>query len=196
MNKCKECGGDTKNLSFCSRSCSSKFNNRNPDRRHKKDTIKREDVEFAASKTKSMLSASKYLNIKFTSFKRYAEKYGLYKPNQAGVGISRNTLIPLNDIIFNNKYPNYSTLSLKVRLIKEGILQNTCNSCGITKWMNKNISLELHHKDGNNKNHNLVNLEILCPNCHSQTDTYKNRNRSSKKIITCSCGEIGSTRIT
>ena len=49
--------------------------------------------------------------------------------------------------------------------------------CGITEWNNKKIVLELEHKDGNSENNDLVNLELLCPNCHSQTPTYKAKNK-------------------
>jgi len=52
-----------------------------------------------------------------------------------------------------------------------------CMCCGITEWNNKKIVLELEHKDGNSENNDLVNLELLCPNCHSQTPTYKAKNK-------------------
>lgn len=39
--------------------------------------------------------------------------------------------------------------------------------------MGNNISFELHHKDGNKLNNSRDNLEILCPNCHSQTPNYR-----------------------
>ena len=55
-----------------------------------------------------------------------------------------------------------------------------CEECGISEWMNKPISMELHHKDGNHNNNNLDNLEILCPNCHSQTDTFRSKKRKDK----------------
>ena len=42
--------------------------------------------------------------------------------------------------------------------------------------MNKPISLQLHHNDGNRNNNSLDNLKVLCPNCHSQTDSYAGKN--------------------
>lgn len=45
----------------------------------------------------------------------------------------------------------------------------------LSEWMGKPIPLELHHKDGNHYNNDLSNLEILCPNCHAQTDNYSRR---------------------
>ena len=56
-----------------------------------------------------------------------------------------------------------------------------CSCCGIYNWNNKPIIFELEHKDGNYKNNLEDNLCFLCPNCHSQTDTYKGRNRGRGK---------------
>jgi predicted HNH restriction endonuclease len=39
--------------------------------------------------------------------------------------------------------------------------------------------LELEHKDGNGENNDLKNICLLCPNCHSQTATYKNKNKGN-----------------
>lgn len=51
-----------------------------------------------------------------------------------------------------------------------------CNKCGLSEWLGQSITLELEHKDGNNINDLRENLEILCPNCHSQTSTWRGRN--------------------
>ena len=48
-----------------------------------------------------------------------------------------------------------------------------CESCGNSKWMGQPITLELHHIDGNSDNNVSDNLQLLCPNCHSQTETYR-----------------------
>lgn len=55
-----------------------------------------------------------------------------------------------------------------------------CNKCGISEWQGVTIILELDHKDGNNQNNVRENLEGLCPNCHSITDTWRGRNKPSK----------------
>ncbi len=48
-----------------------------------------------------------------------------------------------------------------------------CNHCRLLLWNGVPIKLELHHKDGNNKNNSRDNLELLCPNCHSFTDNWR-----------------------
>lgn len=51
-----------------------------------------------------------------------------------------------------------------------------CEICGISEWNGKEIKLECDHIDGNHTNNVVENLRLICPNCHSQTDTYKNKN--------------------
>ena len=50
-----------------------------------------------------------------------------------------------------------------------------CLGCGITDWMGKPLILELDHIDGDNKNNIRSNLRMHCPNCHSQTPTWRGR---------------------
>lgn len=69
-----------------------------------------------------------------------------------------------------------STIHLKWRLIEEGVKKWRCERCNNTEWLGDKIPLELHHKDGDRTNNELDNLELLCPNCHAFTDTYRGRN--------------------
>jgi len=55
-----------------------------------------------------------------------------------------------------------------------------CFNCGLDKWLECDLVLELEHKDGNNKNNQRDNLIALCPNCHSLTKTWRGRNISDK----------------
>lgn len=65
--------------------------------------------------------------------------------------------------------------NLKHHLIKEKGYK--CQMCGLTEWNKKDIILEIHHVDGNRLNNKLINLQLLCPNCHSTTDNWRNRKR-------------------
>jgi hypothetical protein len=70
-----------------------------------------------------------------------------------------------------------SSHSLKRFLLKES--GHKCWRCNNTEWNNLPIALELEHIDGNSSNNILSNLELLCPNCHAQTSTYKGRNKGN-----------------
>jgi hypothetical protein len=71
--------------------------------------------------------------------------------------------------------------NLKRRLLAEGLKENRCERCGLTEWNGEPLNMQLHHKDGDGTNNTLENLELLCPNCHAQTDTYGGRNGHRRK---------------
>lgn len=75
--------------------------------------------------------------------------------------------------------PGKNRGSLK-RAMKHLGTANQCSApdCGISTWLDKPLSLHLDHIDGDKLNNNQDNLRLLCPNCHSQTDTYGGRNRN------------------
>ncbi len=143
--------------------------------------VKINDTEFreVVSSSKTMAQASAKLGLHFNTFKRIAVEMGVYSPNPSGKGIKKNMSsksIPINEIL-DGLHPSYQTYKLKNRLIKEKILENICSECGLNEWNNKPINLELDHINGVRTNHKLENLRLLCPNCHSQTDTYRSKNR-------------------
>lgn len=83
--------------------------------------------------------------------------------------------IPLNEILIEDS--RYQTNKLKIRLLKEGILTNSCSICGLeNEWNGKPITHRLDHINGNSSDHRLENLRIVCPNCDSQLDTFAGRN--------------------
>lgn len=62
--------------------------------------------------------------------------------------------------------------SIKQRLLDEGILRDECYECGITHWFGEKLALHLDHINGHGYDHRVENLRMLCPNCHSQTETF------------------------
>lgn len=132
-----------------------------------------------------MAEAAKLCEMPFSTFKRKAISLGVYKTNQAGIGISKTsgTKIPLEEIL-KGYHPQYQTYKLKHRLYEEGIKVPKCEICNLGSfWNDKPIEHHLDHIDGNSTNHVLDNLQIVCPNCHSQTVTYCGKNKGSGKEI-------------
>jgi Zn finger protein HypA/HybF involved in hydrogenase expression len=83
------------------------------------------------------------------------------------------------DIIQGNIIVKY-TKSLKDHLIKNKIIKYECEICKVKKWNGFEITLDMDHIDGNTWNNKLDNLRLLCPNCHSQTNTFKGKNKQNK----------------
>lgn len=77
---------------------------------------------------------------------------------------------PLSEILKKNSL--YQGYKLLLRLYEAGLKIPKCEVCGITEWNGKPLSFQLHHKDGDITNNEFDNLEVRCPNCHSQTDNY------------------------
>jgi 5-methylcytosine-specific restriction endonuclease McrA len=65
-------------------------------------------------------------------------------------------------------------------LLKAGALKNKCYECGITHWLGELLTLHLDHINGVANDHRMENLRMLCPNCHSQTETFAGRNTRRK----------------
>lgn len=102
-------------------------------------------------------------------------------------------------LVINSTYS--SSHRLKNRLINEGIVPNKCVRCDIDEWQGEKLSLHLDHINGTSNDNRLENLRLLCPNCHSLTDTYCGKNktkrvvkpkklRKSKSIYKCLCGSV------
>lgn len=92
-----------------------------------------------------------------------------------GKSFSEETAIyPLDEVLQKNVI--YSSNTLKNRLIKNNLKENKCEVCGIS---GEDVILELHHINGNHYDNRLENLQLLCPNCHSKTTNFRNRNQSN-----------------
>lgn len=83
--------------------------------------------------------------------------------------------LPLEKVLTENS--SYNRSRLRERLIEEGLKEYKCECCGITEWLGKPISLQLHHLNGIRNDNRINNLQILCPNCHSQTENFGTRGK-------------------
>ena len=158
MKNCKKCGGmfePQKGLiNYCSLVC------RNSRVWSEEDKIKKSNSNKNSIKVKEGIKKKN----EWFDYKKHGEKI-------------KETW---NKRILNEDFPKLSFQRLKKRIVLE---QNgKCNHCGIKEWNGKPLTLELEHKDGNNQNNIRENLEAICPNCHSQTDTWRGKNKKNKRL--------------
>ena len=78
------------------------------------------------------------------------------------------------------EHSSLSSANVKELIYRLGLKENKCEICGITEWLGNPIVCELHHINGDSTDNRIENLQILCPNCHSQTDNFRSRNRNKK----------------
>ena len=107
------------------------------------------------------------MGIDFNEFKTISEKN-----HKKG-----NPKYSLEEILIeNSSYTNRTRL--KIRLLKEHLIEYKCAICGNKgEWNNQPLTLQLDHINGINNDNRIENLRFLCPNCHSQTETYSGRNK-------------------
>jgi Zn finger protein HypA/HybF involved in hydrogenase expression len=60
--------------------------------------------------------------------------------------------------------------------------EGRCNKCENYEWFGEPIALELEHKNGTHHDNDRDNIELLCPNCHAMTPTWRGRNKNNKIV--------------
>ena len=95
-----------------------------------------------------------------------------------GAAKSRSQKLPLSELLVADTYRGRQ--NLRLRLIREGVKDARCESCGLVTWRKAPIPLALHHVNGDRLDNRLENLEILCMNCHGQTPNFSGRSRLTR----------------
>jgi transposase len=98
-----------------------------------------------------------------------------------GAIIPRAFPMPIDRLLVADTYR--SRHNVKLRLLGEGLKRNRCEMCGLTEWRGAPLSMALHHVNGDGLDNRLENLQLLCPNCHSQTENFAGRGRRRLEVV-------------
>jgi len=134
-------------------------------------------------------------------YKKIKQKIKEYSIDVSSLNVKRsilyrNSLIVKEVLSYNSiKHKSFSTI--RRFILKHGLKEYKCIICDNNgSHFGKDLTLQLDHIDGNRTNNELDNLRWLCPNCHSQTETFSNKRKNKKVINICSCGnKIGKKNI-
>lgn len=158
-----------------------------------------EDLIFYCQNSKNKTEVLKKIGLNFHNSGNYQtiDKY-IKRLNidvsHFEIGISHNipqTKSSLEEILIENS--SYTkTSGLKDRLVKEGLLEYKCavEKCQLNNWLDGKINLHLDHINGNRSDNRIENLRLLCPNCHSQTETYCRGIRRAKESKCIDCKKV------
>jgi len=148
-------------------------------------------LKKAAVESYSFRQVLKRLNLReaggnYEQIKKYLKEYGCdtrhfkgraWNKGLRGLGFPR---IQLKDILVDGS--SFQSFKLKKRLFAAGLKPQRCEICGwAQRTKDGHLPLELDHINGDRHDNRLINLRILCPNCHSLQPTHRGRNRKKNK---------------
>lgn len=125
---------------------------------------------YSANRGNSISGLKTYLDENGIDYSRFS------KNNILNFSHPKNELDEI--LVKDSKYTNMTRL--KSRIIRDGLLKYECSMCHIKEWNGKEIVLQLDHINGNNRDNRIENLRLLCPNCHSQTETFCGKKKNKK----------------
>jgi hypothetical protein len=161
----------------------------------------RSDIEVALIDAKSIKNVLENLGLSpnpgnYRTISFYARKFGITLPvfNYANMARKLGKSQAYSNEEFFSKNTNHTGQRIKRRMIENGTPEE-CKVCGIIGiWNGKKLQLQVDHIDGDRFNNEIENLRLLCPNCHSQTDTFAgrsgNKGKTKKSPKTCKCGAV------
>ena len=138
---------------------------------------KQPQIEQWIEEHQSKAFICKQLNCKQDTLNKYLEYMGItYEGNQSGKGFTKSNGRKMDLATYRATSKDIQSNKVRKKILEEGIKEYRCECCGLTEWLGNPIPLELHHKDGDKTHNEINNYELLCPNCHAFTDSYRGKN--------------------
>lgn len=170
---CEQCGKDISDKPstnrFCGSSCSATYNNLRKPRRPRK-VEEEKPFKFTLRKTK-VLKVRLSANCIHCQ-QELVDTQSLYCSLQCMADFRFKTSLELwlstGKAVGGNK---------AIRKYITHLDGYKCSCCGLSDWNDKPITLEVEHISGDSTDDSRENVCLICPNCHSQTSTYKGKNR-------------------
>lgn len=153
-----------------------------------KHNYTKEQLEKVVKQSFSIAEVCRKLNIRPTGgnyktlkckFKKFDIDTSFFTGQGWNVGLKHNPspAKDLCELLVENSITQ--SFKLKNKLFKEGLKERKCEICMLSEWNNLPIPTELDHINGINTDNRIINLRILCPNCHAQTKNYRGKNKLS-----------------
>lgn len=147
----------------------------------------KEELERIVNESKTLAEVMRILGYtgnrgnSINGLKKYFDKLGIdySKFSKNSIHNFSHPQKELSEILVKNcEYTNLTRL--KKRIMRENLLGDVCSICGIKEWQGKPLVLQVDHINGDNRDNRIENLRLLCPNCHSQTETFCRKKKSRK----------------
>lgn len=133
------------------------------------DVCRKFNMSISSGNLKTL---KKYINIFNISLEHFTYSKTALKTDYKSYYKSENIFV-VNSPVSNS--------TIKKRILKENLITYKCKCGNNGKWQGEEITLQLEHKNGDNTDNRLENLEFLCPNCHAITKTWCGKNKKNIK---------------